>query len=249
MAVCEFKALTLEARTSWMDRTRKMCRNPLAGTGVPQPAARERRARHSGASASAWRILLPVMLQFCGAVLLCALTSAPALAQQKKNTALGGDFELLDTDGRKFKLSSQRGKIVLIYFGYTSCPDACPTDLLLFRDVLSRFGSRKALVQPIFISVDPARDKPEYLAAYTNAFSPAIRALTGSERELRRVAKAYGSYFSYVGRTPDSTTYTVDHSVNIYVVDAKGRLVSVIPFGTPVDDVVRRIEGILDRPG
>lgn len=177
------------------------------------------------------------------------MTSAPALAQQKKDTPLGGDFELLDTDGRKFRLNSQRGKVVLIYFGYTNCPDACPTDLLLFREVLSRLGNRKALVQPVFISVDPARDTPEYLAAYTNAFSPAIRAVTGSEWQLRRVAKAYGSYFSYVGRTPGSTTYSVDHSVNIYVVNGKGRLVSVIPFGTPIDDVVRRIERILDKPG
>jgi cytochrome oxidase Cu insertion factor (SCO1/SenC/PrrC family) len=80
------------------------------------------------------------------------------MSQQKKSTALGGDFELLDTDGRAFKLSSQRGKIVLIYFGYTGCPDACSTDLLLFRDVLSRLGSRKESVRPIFISVDPARD-------------------------------------------------------------------------------------------
>lgn len=249
MAVCAFKALTLEGRTSGMERTRKTYRDQLAGTGIAQPAAPERFARHAGASARAWRILLTVLSQLCGAVLVCALISAPALAQQKKTTALGGDFELLDTDGRKFQLSSQRGKIVLIYFGYTSCPDACPTDLLLFSDVLSRLGSRKALVQPIFISVDPGRDTPESLAAYANAFSPAIRALTGSERQLRRVAKAYGSHFSYVGRTPGSTTYSVDHSVNIYVVDAKGRLVSVIPFGTPVDDVVRRIEGILDQPG
>lgn len=232
-----------------MDRTRKMRRNQLASTDIPQPSAPERFARHTSASPRAWRMPLSVILQFCGAVLLCAMTSVPAAAQQKNDTALGGDFELLDTDGRKFKLSSQRGKIVLIYFGYTSCPDACPTDLLLFRDVLSRLGSRKALVQPIFISVDPARDKPEYLASYTNVFSPAILALTGSERQLRRVAKAYGSYFSYVARSPGSTTYSVDHSVNIYVVDAKGSLVSVIPFGTPVDDVVRRIEGILDKPG
>lgn len=220
-----------------------MSRKQSTGNEVPQPAAAERFARRAGG------LLISVALLICGAALLGAVTSTPAMSQQKKSTVLGGDFELLDTDGRAFKLSSQRGKIVLIYFGYTGCPDACPTDLLLFRDVLSRLGGRKESVQPIFISVDPARDTPEHLAAYTNAFSPAIRALTGSERQLSRVAKAYGGYFSYIGRTPGSTTYTVDHSVNIYVVGGKGRLVSVIPFGTPVDDVVRRIEGILDKPG
>ena len=162
---------------------------------------------------------------------------------------LGGDFELVDTDGRVFKLNSLRGKIVLIYFGYTGCPDACPTDLMLFRDVLARLGNRKTSVQPIFISVDPARDTPKHLAAYASAFSPAIRALTGSERKLRQVAKAYGSYFEYVGRTPGSTTYTVDHSVSIYVVNGRGQLVSVIPFGTPLEEIVRRVEGMLDKSG
>lgn len=170
-------------------------------------------------------------------------------ASRQETRALGGNFELIDTDGRVFKLSSLRGKIVLIYFGYTGCPDACPTDLLLFRDLLERLGSRKGSVQPIFISVDPARDKPEHLAAYSSAFSPAIRALTGSERKLRQVAKAYGSYFEYVGRTSGSTTYTVDHSVSIYVVNGGGQLVSVIPFGTPLEEIVRRVEGMLDKSG
>jgi protein SCO1/2 len=189
----------------------------------------------------------------CVGMLLLAAVAAHAHAQPhkppQKNRALGGDFELVDANGHAFKLASLRGKVVLIYFGYTGCPDACPTDLLLFRDVLARLGSRKEQVQPIFISVDPARDTPQHLAAYASNFSPAILALTGSEQKLRRVAKAYGSYFDYVGRTPGSTTYTVDHSVSIYVVNGQGKLVSVIPYGTPVDEVVRRIEGLLDNSG
>lgn len=232
---------------------------------VPKPAAAERLARrierrrhHGGIAARGWRGLVSTNLLICGAALLGALTSATALAhgtpipgmsQQKKGNVLGGDFELLDTDGRVFKLSSQRGKIVLIYFGYTGCPDACPTDMLLFQEVLSRLGNRKDLVQPIFISVDPARDTPTVLAAYVRNFSPAILALTGSAQQLRAVANTYGSHFSYVGRTPGSTTYTVDHSVNIYVINGEGRLVSVIPFGTPVKEVMRRIEAMLDKTG
>jgi len=189
----------------------------------------------------------------CMGLLMLAAPAIHAHAQAQtlpqKGQTLGGDFELVDTNGQAFKLSSLRGKVVLIYFGYTGCPDACPTDLLLFRDVLARLGSRKDRVQPIFISVDPARDTPQHLAAYASNFSPAILALTGSEQKLRRVAKAYGSYFDYVGRTPGSTTYTVDHSVNIYVVNGQGKLVSVIPYGTPIDEVVRRIEGLLDNSG
>ena len=204
--------------------------------------------------ASVTRILALLAPTISMSVLLLGVPTVHALSQtheasRQETRALGGEFELVDTDGRAFKLSSLRGKIVLIYFGYTGCPDACPTDLLLFREVLERLGNRKESVQPIFISVDPARDTPKHLAAYASAFSPAIRALTGSERELRQVAKAYGSYFNYIGRTPDSTTYTVDHSVNIYVVDGGGKLVGVIPFGTPLDVVVRRIKGLLDKSG
>jgi len=186
-------------------------------------------------------------------MLLLAVPAVHAHAESQKmpqkTQALGGDFELVDTSGQTFKLSSLRGKLVLIYFGYTGCPDACPTDLLLFRDVLARLGSRKDRVQPVFISVDPARDTPKQLAAYASTFSPAILALTGSERKLRQVAKAYGSHFDYVGRKPGSTTYTVDHSVNIYVVNGQGKLVSVIPYGTPLEEVVRRLEGMLDQSG
>lgn len=180
---------------------------------------------------------------------LVAGAHASEQAVKPVKQALGGDFELADTEGKAFRLVAQRGNIVLIYFGYTGCPDACPTDMLLFRDLLSRLGSRKDSVLPVFISVDPTRDTPEHLAAYAKAFSPAIRAVTGSERQLRRVAKAYGAHFNYVNRTPGSTTYTVDHSVNMYVVNGAGKLVSVIPFGTPVGDVVRRIERMLENPG
>ncbi len=209
---------------------------------------------HAGFFAGRVRLLPLLALAISMSILLFGVPTAHAHSPTHERSrqdarGLGGEFELVDTDGRAFKLSSLRGKIVLIYFGYTGCPDACPTDLLLFRDLLERLGSRKHSVQPIFISVDPARDTPKNLAAYTIAFSPAIRALTGSERKLRQVAKAYGSYINYVGRTPGSTTYTVDHSLNIYVVNGGGKLVSVIPFGTPLDEVVRRIEGMLDKPG
>lgn len=230
-----------------------MNREQNSGNKVLRPAeAAQRAGRHPGLRGTSAKVLhllaLLVTLGF-GTALLGATTSVPAQSQQTQKQPLGGDFELTDTEGKAFRLAAQRGKIVLIYFGYTGCPDACPTDMLLFRDALSRLGSRKDSVLPIFISVDPARDTPEHLAAYAKAFSPAIRALTGSERQLRRVAKAYGSYFNYVNRTPGSTTYTVDHSVNMYVVNGTGKLVSVIPFGTPVDDVVRRIEQMLDKPG
>jgi protein SCO1/2 len=162
-------------------------------------------------------------------------------------TALGGDFELQDTDGRHFRLQSMRGKVVLLYFGYTGCPDACPTEMLLFQEVMENLGVQKSLVQPLFVSVDPARDKPAMLSAYVGNFGQDIRALTGTEKQLRKVAKAYGAHFSFVNRISGSTHYTVDHSVSIYVVDPSGQLVSVIPFGTPAADVLHRVKSFLPK--
>ena len=186
-------------------------------------------------------------------ILCCALlalvapvrASSATLAKGGQGAALGGEIVLMETNGKAFRLSSQRGKVVLIYFGYTSCPDVCPTDMLQFRDVLSLLGERAKRVQPVFISLDPERDTPQHLADYAAAFSPAILPLTGSEAQLHRVAKTYGTQFHYIGRTVGSKSYTVDHTANLYVVDATGKLVRIIPYGTPTVDLVRAITPLI----
>lgn len=172
----------------------------------------------------------------------------PALGDSARSTTLGGDFELSDAQGKPFRLADHRGKVVLLYFGYTGCPDACPTDLLLYRDLLARLGSRSDKVLPLFVSVDPARDTPRQLADYSRLFSPAIVALTGSEKQLRRVARAYGANFRHVGRERDTATYTIDHTVSIFLIDPRGHLAGVIPFGTPLDEVYRRVAAVLTVP-
>ncbi len=166
-------------------------------------------------------------------------------AVSARASPLGGDFDLPDAHGKVFRLADQRGKVVLIYFGYTGCPDACPTDLLLYRDLLTSLGERREKLRTVFVSVDPARDTPRQLLEYARSFSPEIIALTGSEKQLRRVARAYGAHFRYVGRERDASNYTVDHSVSIYMVDPHGRLVGVIPFGTPLAEVQRRVEAVI----
>lgn len=173
-----------------------------------------------------------------------AQASTPNSARQQ--AALGGDFVLKDTRGNTFRLDSQRGKLVLIYFGYTGCPDVCPTDLLQLRDVVSLLGERAARVLPVFISLDPARDTAQQLADYAAAFSPAIVPLTGSEAQLRRIAKAYGAHFRYIGRTPGSANYTVDHPANLYVVDTAGKLARIVPYGTPTAEVLKAIAPLLE---
>ncbi len=181
-------------------------------------------------------------------LLWMACAVAPVLANSTRAAALGGDFELTDVQGKRFRLAEQRGKVVLLYFGYTGCPDACPTDLLLYRDLLARLGPSKDRLLPLFISVDPARDTPRQLADYVRQFSPDIVALTGGEKQLRRVARAYGASFSYVGREGSGLDYTVDHTVSMFLLDSRGHLVGVIPFGTPLDEVQRRVEAVLTIP-
>ena len=187
-------------------------------------------------------------------MLCCAWLSFAADAQAQAGTprsarqqvALGGDFVLKDTDGNTFRLDSQRGKLVLIYFGYTGCPDVCPTDMLQLRDLVSLLGERAERVLPVFISLDPARDTAQHLADYAAAFSPAIVPLTGSEAQLHRIAKANGAHFRYIGRTHGSTDYTVDHPANLYVVDPAGKLARIVPYGTPTAEVAKAIAPLLE---
>jgi cytochrome oxidase Cu insertion factor (SCO1/SenC/PrrC family) len=188
----------------------------------------------------------PVIAFLAGMLWISGLAAAAGMPNDSaRPAALGGDFELTDVQGKPFRLANHRGKVILLYFGYTGCPDACPADLLLYRDLLARLGPRKDGILPLFISVDPTRDTPRQLADYTRHFSPHIVALTGSEKALRRVANAYGASFRYVGRERDALTYTVDHTVSIFLLDPHGRLVGVIPFGTPLDEVQRRVEAVL----
>lgn len=152
---------------------------------------------------------------------------------------LGGDFTLRTLQNKEVSLSSFRGKAVLLYFGFTYCPDMCPTELLQFKQLLAMLPAEKrARVQPIFISVDPKRDTADVLDPYVAFFDKRILALTGSEEELHKVAGQYGAHFRYV---PTGSSYTVDHTVNTFLIDTQGKLVKIIPYGTPTQDVLKQV--------
>ncbi|KAB2321248.1 SCO family protein [Betaproteobacteria bacterium SCN1] len=156
----------------------------------------------------------------------------------------GGDFTLHSIKGEPVSLSSMQGKVVLLYFGFTFCPEMCPTELLQFKQVLDALpADKRQRVQPIFISVDPRRDTPDVLGPYISNFSEQILALTGSENELRTVADQYGVQFRYV---PNGSTYTVDHTASVYVIDSHGKLVRILPYGTPVSELMRQVSSLLN---
>ncbi len=160
---------------------------------------------------------------------------------------LGGDFTL-DTAGGKISLQDYRGKVVLIYFGYTFCPDVCPTSLATLSQAFSTLTpEERKRVGGIFISVDPERDTPEILKAYAPFFHPDIVGATGSPEQIADIAHLYGVV--YMKQKPiDERPYAVDHSSFTYLIDPAGKLATILPHGTPAAEIVAAIRRNLDRP-
>lgn len=138
-------------------------------------------------------------------------------------TALvGGPFTLTDQNGRKVTEKDFLGKYMLVFFGYTYCPDICPTELQVMAAALDSMGARADVIQPVFVSVDPERDTPELLKQYVENFHPRLMGLTGTPDEIASVAKTYRVFYSKVeNSTPDA--YLMDHSTIMYLMDPQGR--------------------------
>ncbi len=162
----------------------------------------------------------------------------------------GGDFTL-DSPGGELALQDHRGKVVLLYFGYTFCPDVCPTSLSTLGQAFSALTPDElAQVQGIFVSVDPERDTLDVLNVYAPFFHPRIVGATGTPPRVAEVARRYGvSYMKQ--KSVDDRPYTVDHSSFTYLIDREGRLAATLPHGAPVPDIVlqiRRHLGDKDKP-
>jgi cytochrome oxidase Cu insertion factor (SCO1/SenC/PrrC family) len=149
---------------------------------------------------------------------------------------IGGPFALTDHNGAHRTDADFRGKLMLIYFGFTFCPDICPTDLLQMARAIDQLGQAGEMVQPLFISVDPERDTPEHLKEYLSLFHPRFVGLTGSARAVRAAASAYRVYYRKVERT-DRTDYTVDHSAFIYLMGPAGEYLGFFPPGTHAEQL------------
>jgi cytochrome oxidase Cu insertion factor (SCO1/SenC/PrrC family) len=151
---------------------------------------------------------------------------------ENASPAIGGSFTLIDQNGATRRDSDFRGKVMLVYFGYTYCPDACPTTLQAISQTLDMIGNQASKVQPIFISVDPARDTPDQLKSYAANFHPGILYLTGAPETLKQVES---EYHIYVAKVPQagSDDYLIDHSSIIYVMGTNGRYLAAMPAGLP----------------
>jgi len=157
------------------------------------------------------------------------------------------DFSLTAAGGKPVRLSDFRGKLVALYFGYTYCPDVCPTTLAELAAGMRDLGADAQQVQVIFISVDPARDTPERLADYVANFDPSFIGITGSPEEIAAVATPLGIYYQAHEGTA-ATGYLVDHTATVMVLDRQGRLRLLLPFGTTGAQAASDLRALMRMP-
>ena len=169
----------------------------------------------------------------------------PTVANSE-NTKIGGEFDLTSQYNRPYSSSNAHGKVVILFFGFTHCPDVCPNTLATVQTVLGQLGEKAEQVQPIFISVDPKRDTPKTLKSYLQYFSNDYIGLTGTSEEVDKVIKQYQGFYSYEGDI-NAGHYTVDHTSNLYILDTRGQVTNIIPYGLPPQAITKAIIKILDK--
>lgn len=163
------------------------------------------------------------------------------------DVSYGGDFNLTDQNGQPRSLADFRGKIVTMFFGYTSCPDVCPTSLNRMRETFELLGEDSEKVQVLFVSVDPERDSGELLAEYMGFFGENFLGLRGSDAETARLAKAYRVYYRK-NEPSESGYYTVDHSAGTFVFDTEGKLRLHAPYGQTAAEMADDLRTLLTPP-
>ncbi len=173
-----------------------------------------------------------------------ACQSAPP-APELPVLPIGGDFELTGHDGQPFALQSLRGKVVLIFFGYSSCPDACPTTLSKLSSVARRLGDDRSKIQALYVSVDPDRDTPPVLKADMENFSIGALGLTGKKDDIDKVVKQYAAAYEIVPTPESAAKYTISHTTSVYALDTQGRVRMTFAYEATVDEVVAAIREIL----
>jgi len=159
----------------------------------------------------------------------------------------GRGFELTDHHGTLRTLADFRGKVVLLFFGFTSCPDICPTTMAKLGEVMRLLGADADRVQGLFVTVDPKRDTPQVLAQYVPAFHPAFLGLYGTEQQTANAAKEFKVYFQ-AQKPGESGFYTVDHSSPVFALDRRGRLRLLIRPEMNAESVARDLRVLLKEP-
>lgn len=176
------------------------------------------------------KLLIPLSAFAVGALLL--VIAATALMPSRQPTAsggaasVGGPFRLVDQTGATVTEADLKGKLTLIFFGFTHCPDICPTSLFEMSEILAALGPDASKVQAMFVTVDPERDTPEVMKAYLSSFNPQVKGLSGTPEQIDSMKRAYRVYSKKVPL--DGGDYTMDHTAVIYLMDKSGAFLA--PF-------------------
>ena len=158
---------------------------------------------------------------------------------------IGGNFSLIDQHGNKTEDSDFRGKLMLVFFGFTNCPNICPTDLFVMSKAMNLLGKESKNIAPIFITVDPKRDTSTVLASYLENFNKSLIGLTGSTEQIEQATTAYRIYYAKVKDENSSLEYTMDHSTFTYLMDKKGKYITHFDHNTDATEMANIIRKYL----
>jgi protein SCO1/2 len=174
-------------------------------------------------------------------VLLLATPQGGQPVQSSGAALIGGPFSLVGADGKPVTDRDFRGRYMLIFFGFTHCPDICPAELQVIAQALEQLGDKAKKVVPIFITLDPERDTPQAMANYVKSFGPNFVGLTGSPEAIAAAAKAYRVAYSKVENKDSAGDYSVDHSALVYLMDPEGRYVTHFSYGLSADQMAEKL--------
>jgi protein SCO1/2 len=160
---------------------------------------------------------------------------------------IGGAFSLTDQNGKRVTEATFKGKDTLVFFGFTSCPDICPTTLSVITQVMKGLSVQGENLTPVFISVDAGGDTPESMKVYLSNFHPAIVGLTGNEAEIKQAATAYKVYYAKVPQPNSTKGYSMDHSAFIYFMDKNGQYIAHFSHDDSADKIIATVKPYLEK--
>jgi protein SCO1/2 len=187
------------------------------------------------------------VIPFGIAVATALVLSQPLVRAANSPVTIGGPFTLTSPDGTPITEQTYRGKWLLVYFGFTSCPDSCPTALLEISAALEKLGPDADKLQPLFITVDPQRDTPAVMGNYTQSIDSRIVGLTGTPQQIAAAAQEYGVYYEPRKSGPGAGDYVMDHSTYFYLMDAEGKFVRGFDADTPGERIAEVVRGVMAK--
>ena len=176
-----------------------------------------------------------------------ALMSTPQGQRSTGEALVGGPFTMVKHSGEAVTEKTFAGKPMLLFFGYTFCPDVCPTELQVMAEALRQLGDKGKDIQPIFVTIDPARDTPTVMAAYVAAFGEQFVGLTGTPEQVKQIASAYRVFFQKVDNKDAPDAYLMDHSSIIYLMDGEGRFLKHFTYSTDPKALAEGLAAALGR--